>query len=71
MGDWIDKAQAMNELFQAQALSTRAQEGPPSCGACHYCGAPLKDDRRWCDTHCRDDWQREQDAIARHGGVRL
>jgi hypothetical protein len=70
MGDWIDKAQAVETLFQAQALSARAPEGPPACGACYYCGALLKDGRRWCDAHCRDDWQREQDAIAREGGVR-
>jgi len=68
--DENDQATELESQLREAALARREPEGPPSCGACYYCGAPLKDGRRFCDAYCRDDWQREQDAIMRNGGVR-
>ncbi len=68
--DQNDLATEYEALRLAAALAHREPEGPPTAGACLNCGAPLKDGLRWCDAHCRDDWQREQDAIRRNGGVR-
>lgn len=70
MTDIVDQAEQVEARERAAAVAHREPEGPPACGECHYCGAPLKDGRRWCDAGCRDDWQREQDAIKRNGGVR-
>lgn len=70
MPDMIDQAAEYEVRDRERALARREAGGPPACGECHYCGAPLKDGRRWCDSHCRDDWQREQDAIRRNGGMR-
>lgn len=68
--DKNDQATEQEALRRDAALAQRKPEGPPPTGECLICGAPLKDGRRWCNAHCRDDWQREQDAIARNGGVR-
>ncbi|MEW6772300.1 MAG: hypothetical protein AB1330_13130 [Bacillota bacterium] len=68
--DKNDQATEQEALRLAAALAHREPEGPPPAGECLSCGAPLKDGRRWCDADCRDDWQREQDAIRRNGGVR-
>ena len=27
---------------------------------CYYCGLYVGIDKRWCDSDCRDDWQKEQ-----------
>jgi hypothetical protein len=69
--DKNDQATKLEEMEREAAVARRKPEGPPPTGECLYCGALLKDGRRWCNQYCRDDWQREQDAIARNGGVRL
>lgn len=68
--DKNDQASEIEALRIEAALAVRKPEGPPPAGECLSCGAPLKDGRRWCDADCRDDWQRERDAIKRNGGVR-
>ena len=68
MSDEADRSDGAIEMAQTVALTHRASEGPPPCGECHYCGEPLNDGRRFCDADCRDDWQREMDALRRNLG---
>lgn len=65
MGDIIDEANATADLFLAAALSKQqrgakvAISGVP--GMCLCCGADLpEDDRRWCNSECRDLWEQER-----------
>ena len=32
--------------------------GPLATGYCLWCEEPLEGGRRWCDSDCRDDWER-------------
>ena len=47
--------------------ASRKPEGPTATGRCLYCDEIVADDRRWCDTGCRDGWVREEKL---RGGVR-
>lgn len=29
-------------------------------GACYFCDEPVSDKRLFCDSDCRDDWERRQ-----------
>lgn len=58
-----DQATAREELDRELALKRRAPTGPTPCGACHFCSEPLSAGLRWCDEHCRDDWEKEQYAM--------
>lgn len=35
------------------------KEAEPT-GRCLFCHEILADDRRWCDSDCRDDWEHER-----------
>jgi predicted nucleic acid-binding Zn ribbon protein len=39
-------------------LAVRKPAAPKATGHYLNCGEPLSEGRRWCDTDCRDDWQR-------------
>ncbi len=62
MADEIDIADEVAEtILQAQIEQARKQE--PSAiptGFCLFCGEPVEDERRWCDSSCRDDWELER-----------
>ena len=59
MSDDIDRAQTEVERSLNQALRNRNPEGPAPRGECLWCEAPFADDTsRWCDTHCRDMWEK-------------
>lgn len=67
MSDFCDDANDMAEFFLKDALSRRKPTGPEATGFCLNCGVALftKPQRtallpRWCDTNCRDTWQRKQ-----------
>ena len=60
MSDDIDRAQNEVERSLGQALRTRKPAGPVANGRCHYCGELLGDTQRWCDTGCRDNWERDR-----------
>ena len=38
-----------------------------ACGDCHNCGASVPDGWRFCDSDCRDDYEREIAARRREG----
>lgn len=68
--DDIDRASEREQELTREALSKRMPEGPKITGLCHQCGAELyvnwmmsggvlkPDGRRWCDSQCRDDWEK-------------
>ena len=58
MADEIDRADQEVELDLARALRKRRPEGPVANGYCHFCDEPVADEMRWCDTGCRDAWER-------------
>lgn len=75
MSDIIDDANDHVEKELTRTLSMRKPEGPVATGLCLFCEHQLVDDetlaraetdglpdntKRWCDSDCRDDWEREQ-----------
>lgn len=67
MMDVIDQSESTLQINESLALQQRKDAGPPPCGECHYCA--LNDSRRFCDAHCRDDWQKDMDALRRNRGT--
>jgi hypothetical protein len=63
-GDIIDQANEAAEVFNRSALSQRAPDGPAATGHCLNCDARLAPKQRWCDSNCRDDWQKLERAAA-------
>lgn len=63
-GDIIDQGNIAAELFNRAAISQRKAEGPEATGVCLNCEWPLEGSKRWCDQHCRDDWEKYQRALA-------
>lgn len=58
--DDADRANKDWEVYQKNISVNLKKEAEPT-GYCLYCHEPLHDKRkRWCDAHCRDDWQRER-----------
>lgn len=57
-----DQATEREELDREMALRNRRPAGPQPCGYCHYCSEEVGPNLRWCDEHCRDDWETEQRA---------
>ncbi len=58
--DQSDRASAMEELRRRAALEARKPEAGAATGYCFNCDARLAPGLRWCDVHCRDDWERAQ-----------
>lgn len=66
MADIIDAANEAADVYNRSSLTWRRTAGPTATGLCLNCDADLSDSgRRWCDTDCRDDWEK------RHGKVDL
>jgi len=59
MPDEIDLASDRAELAREAALTQRRPAGPAPTGRCHYCDEMVRDERRWCDAECRDQWDKE------------
>lgn len=64
MSDDIDRAQNEVERSLAEALRTRKPSGPQATGHCLFCDESVSGSQRWCDTWCRDRWERLR---GRHG----
>ena len=60
MTDNVDRANEITEQMQTwQIKAARANTSVANAtGYCLNCGEDLKDDRRWCDASCRDDWEK-------------
>lgn len=63
-GDIIDQGNAAAEIFRDAALSQRKPEAPAATGYCFNCDARLAPKLRWCGPACRDDWEKQQRAVA-------
>lgn len=63
-GDVIDQGNEAAEIFRRSALSQRKPEGPDATGHCLNCDAHLAPKQRWCDVNCRDDYEKQQRAVA-------
>lgn len=57
--DNLDLASEREELERQSAMRLRRPAGPQPKGRCHYCDEVVGDNDRWCDIHCREDWERE------------
>lgn len=66
--DEIDRANDRAQEILDDNLAKRKNEGPPACGACHFCSEPLPPHQRFCDIECRDDWVRLQVVEKSNGG---
>lgn len=61
--DPIDQASETELQNTAAAIAlARAKIGPalPATGSCHNCAEPLPPGERFCDEHCRDDYEHIQ-----------
>lgn len=54
----LDHAQLeIERTLERSIMKLKAQESRyKPTGVCLYCGQPLKDGKRWCDSGCRDDY---------------
>lgn len=62
--DIIDAACEREEKDRERALECARQLciALPATGSCYNCGEPMADGLRFCDVHCRDDWQKRNQA---------
>lgn len=44
---------------------SRKPAGPQPTGRCLYCDELVSDEARWCDSVCRDEWERESKRVLR------
>jgi hypothetical protein len=60
MSHIVDLAQSAEALHLQRALAAVRTSHPPliSCHRCHNCDASLPAGVLFCDTDCRDDYQR-------------
>jgi hypothetical protein len=70
MADIADVAQENMELAEALGMQIVHEMSKlkevEATGACLWCDEHLPEtSKRWCDSTCRDEWQKERDAICR------
>jgi len=57
--DESDRATEQEMMANAIALATiRNRKMIEATGACLNCREPVASGLRWCDTDCRDDWEK-------------
>jgi hypothetical protein len=72
MADEADIAEEFQAQFLQDSLDRQRNNkssAPSATGNCLNCDEPLAPKTRWCDTDCRDDWQREEDSRRRRLGI--
>lgn len=60
MADEADIAADLEEVYLDLALRKarkNASEKIPDVKHCFQCGSETEKGRRWCDAHCRDQWE--------------
>jgi hypothetical protein len=67
--DIADIIQARN-LEQSLYAARSAKPGIVANGSCHFCEEGVAGKQLFCDEHCQEDWERQQAALKRTGGVR-
>ncbi len=62
--DEADRAEIQTEVMieaELKRVHEQVEKIPKGTGECWFCGAPINDPhRRWCDSFCRDAWERQQ-----------
>jgi hypothetical protein len=58
-----DRAEAEAELFAKR----RREPSLIAVGACYFCSTECAKPLLFCDSYCRDDYEREQRALQRNG----
>ena len=61
----MDEVDAANEHIEHERqglLAQRKPEAPAAQGGCLYCHCQLPRGQRWCDSACRDDYEKEQQS---------
>ena len=58
MSDQIDEAGDQAEFMLETALKNKKDPGPAPCGFCYNCQSSIAPGERWCDSDCRQDWER-------------
>lgn len=67
MADAIDHANDITELYLNVAMHNRTNAPRmPATGFCHNCEAPVEKNAHFCDTDCRDDWQKRRNMQRTH-----
>lgn len=67
--DDADRAAEREDIDREAAVAAirRRIEAMPSLGYCYYCGEALRAGKRFCDSDCRDDYERQEKMKARTG----
>ena len=65
MSDSVDDANATNEVLLSAAIANRNTEQLASTGFYLNCSDPLALGARFCDSDCRDDYQKRE--FMKHG----
>lgn len=60
MSDEADIAAQQEEMALASALRVRRKAAPLPKGYCLFCDEEVEPPARWCDTECRDLWERRE-----------
>lgn len=60
MSDNLDIAAEREEIDRNIAMATKRPVGPEPTGECLHCGEAVEDPRRWCNSDCRDAWEKGQ-----------
>ena len=60
MADEIDRASDQEQVLRDSAIYSARQVRNIilSTGKCLQCDADVAGDRRWCNSDCRDDWEK-------------
>ena len=69
MSDFADDALKFEEMDRELAIAMHRKKSHsllPVCG-CHFCDSVLPPNMLFCDSDCRDDWEREHRARERAG----
>lgn len=65
--DDIDRAQAQEQMQRDAAIAAARAGTALATGHCHHCGRRLGALQRFCDSDCRDDYERIAAARRRNG----
>ena len=67
--DDADRASEREDIARAAALEAvrRRFDSLPPLGCCYYCGEALRAGKRFCDSDCRDDYDRQEKMRSRTG----
>lgn len=62
MTDLFDQASMREEQDRELCIgmARRAAESVPATGRCHWCDASVPPGYKFCDSDCRDDWERDR-----------